>query len=86
MPPSQVDRDLIRLEAELKQLEAEDQNQMDRAPSDDPYSRFEMATVLWAEKRYAEAISLYNQAIDYKPDFWEAHNGLGIVYGDLGRP
>ena len=69
----------------LKELEAEDQADMDRAPNDDPYSRFELAWVYEAEKRYAEAINLYDQAIDLKPDFWEAHNGLGIVFGEVGR-
>ena len=72
-------------EGRLKELESEDQLEMDREPSDDPYSRYALAMVLEAEKRYAEAINLYDQAINFKPDFWEAHNGLAIVYGDEGR-
>ena len=69
----------------LKELEAQDELDMDRAPSDDPITRFELATVLDAEKRYPEAISLYQQALAIKPDFMEAHNGLGIVFGEVGR-
>ena len=77
--------EVYKEEGKLKELEAQDELDMDRAPSDDPISRFELATVLDAEKRYAEAISLYDQAIELKPNFWEAHNGLGIVYGEVGR-
>src|ERR1700730_14145209 len=43
-------------EGKLKELEAEEQLDMDRAPPDDPYSRFELATALAAQKRYGEAI------------------------------
>lgn len=77
--------EVYKEEGRLKELEAQDELDMDRSPSDDPISRFELATVLDAEKRYAEAISLYNQAIQLNPRFWEAHNGLGIVYGEVGR-
>jgi tetratricopeptide (TPR) repeat protein len=77
--------EVYREEGRLKELEAEDQLDVDRAPPDDPYSRFELATVLAAEKRYGEAIDLYDQAINFKPDFWAAHNGLGITYGEVGR-
>ena len=72
-------------EGRLKELEAEAQMDMDRAPSDDPYTRQELALVYDAEKRYAESIDLYGQALILKPDFWEAHNGLGIVYDEVGR-
>lgn len=77
--------EVYKEEGRLKELEAQDELDMDRAPSDDPISRFELATVLDAEKRYNEAISLYGQAIELRPSFWEAHNGLGIVYGEVGR-
>jgi len=77
--------EVYKEEGRLKELEAQDELDMDRSPSDDPISRFELATVLDAEKRYPEAISLYNQAIQLNPRFWEAHNGLGIVYGEVGR-
>ena len=77
--------EVYKEEGRLKELEAQDELDMDRSPSDDPISRFELATVLDAEKRYSEAISLYDQAIDIRPGFWEAHNGLGIVYGEVGR-
>ena len=77
--------EVYKEEGRLKDLEAQDELDMDRAPSDDPISRFELAAVLDAEKRYAEAISLYQQALAIRPDFMEAHNGLGIVYGEVGR-
>lgn len=77
--------EVYKEEGRLKELEAQDELDMDRAPSDDPISRFELATVLDAEKRYSEAISLYQQALAIRPDFMEAHNGLGIVYGEIGR-
>jgi len=72
-------------EGKLSELEAEDQLEVDRAPADDPYSRFELATVLAAEKKYPEALDLFDQVLNLRPDFWQAHNGLGTVYGELGR-
>ncbi len=77
--------EVFQEEGKLNELEAEDRSDMDRAPNDDPYSRFQLGMVLAAEKRYPEAINLYQQAIDFKSDFWEAHNGLGIVFGEVGR-
>jgi protein O-GlcNAc transferase len=77
--------EVFQEEGKLNELEAEDRSDMDRAPNDDPYTRFQLGMVLAAEKRYPESIALYQQAIDFKSDFWEAHNGLGIVYGEVGR-
>jgi tetratricopeptide (TPR) repeat protein len=77
--------DVYTEEGRLPELEAQDQLDMDRAPPDDPYTRFELATVLEAEKKYSDAIGLYNQALEFKPNFWEARNGLGNTYGEVGR-
>ena len=88
LPSQEGASNLVEVYAEegrLKELEAEDQLDMDRAPPDDPYTRFNLAVVFDAEKRYTDAINLYQQAINTKSDFWEAKNGLGIVYGKIGR-
>jgi len=77
--------EIYREEGRLSELEAEDRALMDGSPADDPYSRFELAWVLGAEKRYNDAIMLYEQALVMKPDFWEARNGLGIIYGEMGK-
>ena len=77
--------DAYKEEGRLGELEAQDQLDMDRAAPDDPDTRFELATVLEAERKYDQALYLYQQALEFRPYFWEAHNGLGIVYGDLGR-
>ena len=39
---------------------------------------------LWAED-YEKALPYFEQAIRIKPDFAEAHFGLGVAYGNLGR-
>ncbi len=77
--------EIYREQGRLRELEAQDQSDMDRAPNDDPYTRFQLAWVYEAEKRYQDAVTLYSDAIELRPSFWEARNGLGIVYGDMGR-
>ncbi|HXW77120.1 MAG TPA: tetratricopeptide repeat protein [Candidatus Eremiobacteraceae bacterium] len=88
LPSQEGTIDLVQLytdEGRLPELEAEDQLDLDRAPADDPVSRFELAYVLYAEKKYTESIEMYEQALDLKPSFWEARNGLGSDYGAVGR-
>jgi len=37
------------------------------------------------EQRVAEIVALYQEAIRLKPDYYEAHTNLGVVYKELGR-
>lgn len=77
--------ELYREQGRLGELESEDRAALDVTPGDDPGPRFELAWVLGAEKKYNEAIALYQQALLIKPDFYEARNGLGIIYGEMGH-
>jgi tetratricopeptide (TPR) repeat protein len=88
LPSEEGTADLVEVykeEGRLPELEAEDQLDVDRAPADDPYSRFDLAYVLYAEKKYPEALALEQQVLDLRPGFWEAHNSLGMIFGEMGR-
>ena len=42
--------------------------------------QFNLANVLRDQKKYEEARRRYVEAINLKPDFYAAHNGLGVTY------
>lgn len=37
------------------------------------------------QERYAEAIAAYEEILELKPDFYDAYNGLGVIYSILGE-
>src|SRR5215472_10935539 len=77
--------EIYREQGKLGELEAEDRAILDSSPGDDPAPRFELGWVLGAEKKYDQSIEMYQSALSIRPNFYEARNGLGIVYGEMGR-
>ena len=47
--------------------------------------KFNEGVKLWEKGNFQEAISLYNEAIQIKPDLSWAYNNRGVVYDDLGN-
>ena len=41
---------------------------------------FQLGNILLMEKNYSEAIKLFDQSVNIKPDFWQAINNLGLAY------
>lgn len=49
-------------------------------------SYFEKGSSALQDKKYEDAIKDLNEAIQLAPEFYEAHNQLGIAYRDSGQP
>ena len=44
-----------------------------------------MGNALRNSSRFEESVECYLKALEYKPDYADAHNNLGIAYAELGR-
>src|SRR5262249_49342184 len=54
----------------------------------DPHQFQHFNALGWAyliARQYEEAIAALKRVLTYNPDFWVAHGGLAVVYGELGR-
>lgn len=77
--------DVYTDEGRLPELESEAQLDVDRSPSDDPYSRLFLAKVLDAERKFDESLDLLQQVDNLRPDLVEVHTDLGRVFDEMGR-
>jgi tetratricopeptide (TPR) repeat protein len=41
---------------------------------------FQLGNIMLMEKNYLEAIKLFDQSVNIKPDFWQAINNQGLAY------
>ena len=52
----------------------------------DANALFRLATVCQLQGHTAEAIVLYQQLLEIKPDAAKVHNNLGLAYVSIGKP
>ena len=46
---------------------------------------FQLGNILLMEKKYSEAINLFDESVKNKPDFWQAINNQGLAYFEKNK-
>jgi len=51
----------------------------------DVHTLYQLGKEYQDKEQYTEAIEVYEKVLELKPDYYDAYNGLGVVYSILGE-